>query len=316
MSPATESPLVSAVIPVHNGQRFLGDAISSVLGQSYSRLECVVVDDGSTDSTPAVTRSFGRAVRYIRKRNGGVSSARNRGIEESRGKFVAFLDADDLWLEKKIECQVETALERPEVGLVYTAATIVNGKLQVVGELDAPPPSLALRNTLLLEKPYVPAVGSTALVPKFVFGVVGLFDENLSTSADCDLTCRIAARFPTAAIHKSLALYRRHPNQMHMDPRLAERDMNLVFSKFFSEGAPDGLVRMRNRAQANLHVSLAGTYLLRRDYYSFLRHGLSAAIKRPDRALNGARSIPRVIHERRSARRTLSTTLAEGDPTT
>lgn len=118
------NPLVSCIIPVFNGERFLAEAIESILGQTYENLEVIVVDDGSTDSTADVVAGFGDAVTYVRQENAGPSSARNRGIQEAHGEFIAFLDADDVWHEEKLEKQLARFCKRPE--LAYTVTFIQN----------------------------------------------------------------------------------------------------------------------------------------------------------------------------------------------
>ena len=111
--------LVSAVIPAYNARRFLGDAIASVLAQSYAPVEIVVVDDGSTDGTVEVARSFGPRVRCLSQKNAGAGAARNLGVEHSTGSFLAFLDADDLWPPQKIAAQMEVLERRPECAMVF-----------------------------------------------------------------------------------------------------------------------------------------------------------------------------------------------------
>jgi glycosyltransferase involved in cell wall biosynthesis len=111
-------PLVSCIIPVYNGADYLADAVRSVLAQRWPAIEIVVVDDGSTDRTPDVARSFGTQVRYIRQGNAGPAVARNNGLAEARGEFIAFLDADDLWSGNKLALQASLLLERPELGVV------------------------------------------------------------------------------------------------------------------------------------------------------------------------------------------------------
>lgn len=118
-----ELGLVSVVIPTYNRAGLVPAAIRSVLAQTYEKFEIVVVDDGSTDETEAVIRrEFGDdpRVRYFRKENGGVSSARNFGLRQNRGEFVAFLDSDDVWLPGKLELQVECLRRFPLAGMVWT----------------------------------------------------------------------------------------------------------------------------------------------------------------------------------------------------
>ena len=118
---------VSVVIPVRNGERFLAEAIDSVLGQSRPPLELIVVDDGSSDSTSEVARAFESRVRYVRRPPLGVADALNSGIDLARGDFLAFLDADDVWTDDKLELQLATLRARPQLDAVF-------GHLTNVGE--------------------------------------------------------------------------------------------------------------------------------------------------------------------------------------
>lgn len=111
-------PLVSVVIPTYNRARVLPEAIDSALGQSYPRIEVIVVDDGSTDHTPRVLESYGDRILSIRKENGGVSSARNLALRAAQGRYVAWLDSDDIWLPEKTALQVALMEAHPEIVLV------------------------------------------------------------------------------------------------------------------------------------------------------------------------------------------------------
>lgn len=120
--------LVSVIIPVYNGERFLGQAIESVLKQTYRSVEVIVVDDGSTDGTAAVVRSF-ESVRYTHQRNAGQSEARNRGVDAARGELLAFLDADDLWTSDKLGLQFAALESDPELDAVFGHAQEFVGEL-------------------------------------------------------------------------------------------------------------------------------------------------------------------------------------------
>lgn len=257
-----ESPLVSAVIPVYNGAAFIGDAIRSVLAQTYPHVECIVVDDGSTDDTAAVARGFGDRIRYLYKANGGVSSARNAGIAAALGEYVAFLDADDLWKPEMLERLIGLLRARPDLGLAYAGLEDVDEGLKPIAAREVPEGSVALRNTLLMEVPIVTIVTAGAL-PARVVRDVGGFDERLSTSADMDFFCRVASRYPVARTAEVLALYRQHGGgQMHLNLRAMEHDVLLVYEKLFRPGLlPAGITALRNRAYANLFLILAvGAY--------------------------------------------------------
>ena len=113
----TASPLVSCIIPVFNGERFVAAAVDSALEQTYAPIEIIVVNDGSTDETKAVLGGYGERITVIDQANAGVNAARARGIEASSGSFLAFLDADDLWLPEKTEIQLESLAANPEAGI-------------------------------------------------------------------------------------------------------------------------------------------------------------------------------------------------------
>src|SRR5262249_14423306 len=110
-----ELPMVSVIIPVHNGERFGADAVNRVLAQHYPSLEIIIIDDGSTDSTEAEVRRLPCAVHYFKQAKQGPAAARNRGIRDASADFVAFLDVDDLWPEHTLQRLVDELLRRPEL---------------------------------------------------------------------------------------------------------------------------------------------------------------------------------------------------------
>lgn len=285
-----ETPLVSVIIPAYNNGEFIADAIKSVLAQTHGRIECIVVDDGSGDRTPDEVRRFGNRVRYLRQENRGVSSARNLGMNVAAGDYVSFLDGDDVWLPQKVELQMTLFKRRPELGAVYTGLHLTSREGDFTGREDPAPGDFALRNTLLLERPIMSIV--TAVIPRHVVKTVGGFDENLSTSADCEFGCRIAMNYPVEAVAKPLVLYRRHESQMHSNPRLTERDMRMVFERLFEDpNLPSEIRPLKNRAYANLYVSLAGAYLRRGDKGRFLIFAARALLRRPDRVFDALRRV-------------------------
>ena len=113
------TPLVSVIIPVFNGAAYLAEALESVFRQTRPPDEIVVVDDGSTDATAAVARRFGGRIRYVSQEHAGIGPARNRGLRESTGSLVAFLDHDDLWTEEKLDLQVRALEASPATGMVF-----------------------------------------------------------------------------------------------------------------------------------------------------------------------------------------------------
>jgi glycogen(starch) synthase len=113
--------LISCIVPVFNGERYLAEALDSIIAQSYRPLEIIVTDDGSIDGTPGVMASYGEQVRYLRQLNSGPAAARNLGVRAAQGEFVAFLDADDVWHPEKLIRQIARLHERPEIDLCFTS---------------------------------------------------------------------------------------------------------------------------------------------------------------------------------------------------
>lgn len=272
--------IISAVIPVYNGERFLAETIDSVLGQTYPNLECIVVDDGSTDETASIVRSYGGRVRYVEKPNGGVSSARNLGIKTATGQLIAFLDADDLWRPDKIEHQVEIFLRNQDVGLIYSAVRLVDETGSVISEVRDRFGKNILERILLLETPSY--LTMTGVVPKRVFDDVGYFDEQLSTSADADMACRIALKYRTVAIDEPLADYRQHGGQMHLNLAALDHDAHVLFQKVFEmHDLPNEIAKLRSKAYASLDSTLAIGYFSKREFRNGGRHLLRSIRSSP-----------------------------------
>jgi glycosyltransferase involved in cell wall biosynthesis len=115
------APLISCIVPVFNGEKYLSEALESILKQTYGPIEIIVVDDGSTDGTGAVAARYGKRIRYLKQPNAGEAAARNRGLSMAQGEFVALLDADDLWHPEKIARQIVECQEKPEIDFCFTA---------------------------------------------------------------------------------------------------------------------------------------------------------------------------------------------------
>ncbi|MBP8270349.1 MAG: glycosyltransferase family 2 protein [Sphaerotilus sp.] len=186
--------LVSAVIPAFNTERYLRRAIESVLAQRYGPVECIVVDDGSTDRSGEIARSFGNRVRYIAQANGGASAARNTGIHAARGEYIAFLDADDYWLDTKLEHQMRVFAAHPGLRLVsahwtWLPSTTDPAITDFKGpQFDATALSVLPGWESLLRDPYL--CTPTVVVPTAVARAVGGFDTTLPSAEDVDFFLR------------------------------------------------------------------------------------------------------------------------------
>ena len=196
-----EQPLVSVIIPVYNGTRYLRAALESVFAQTYRPFEVIVVDDGSTDDSGVIAQSF-PDVRYIHQTNQGVAAARNHGIEAARGEFFAFLDQDDLWTPEKLKLQIEHLLSHPDLGYTLT-------QQQFFLEPGANLPAWFRKE--LLSTVHTGWVLGTLVVRRTTFEQVGNFVTGYSAANDSDWFFRAkAAAIPMAIVPELLLLKRIH----------------------------------------------------------------------------------------------------------
>ena len=213
--------LVSVIIPCYNHAHFLEQAIESVLAQSYSDFEIIVVDDGSTDNTTEVVRRHS-PVRYVYQENAGLSSARNTGLWHSRGKFLVFLDADDRLLPHALETGVDCIRERPECAFVSGRCRVIDSN----GAILTSPRQLWVENEhylkLLQGGSYIwcPA---TVLYQRRIFDFVHGFNVALSPAADYELYLRVTRDFPVYSHKQVIAEYRQHHLSMSRDVLAMER---------------------------------------------------------------------------------------------
>ena len=189
-----KAPLITVIIPTYNYGRFIGETISSILAQTYENLEVIVVDDGSKDNTRQIVESFGEGVRYIYQENAGVSAARNNGIRNSKGEFIAMLDADDIWLPYKLDKQMEFFEKNPSVGVVCCQTECINKDGEVLSRRNRKdhPDRKKLYEDLLFHNRV--GGGSVGLIKKECFDKVGLFDERPEFKAveDWDMWIKLA----------------------------------------------------------------------------------------------------------------------------
>ncbi|MCK5345215.1 MAG: glycosyltransferase, partial [Candidatus Heimdallarchaeota archaeon] len=188
----TPSPLVSVIIPTYNSERFIVSAVDSVLAQTYKKIEIIVVDDGSTDQTSNKLKPYLHKIKYIKKQNGGASSARNKGIINSCGEYIAFLDADDLWRKEKVEKQISIFAKNPDIGLVYCDSATFDGNGVIHPSLKkiVETPTGEVMMDMVIHNFLN---NSSVLVKKSCFDIVGLWNEKLINGNDYDMWLRVAA---------------------------------------------------------------------------------------------------------------------------
>ena len=212
---------VSVVIPVHNGERYLAQAVESVLAQTHRDLELLIVDDGSTDATAAIIRRYAardRRVRVLTQENLGVAAAGNRGLTEARGEWVARLDADDVFLPEKLERQLAFVRRRPEVRIAGTLGHFINEAGRVIGlvSTDGPFTGEQFEAMTALGEP-VFFVHSSTLMHRETVLAAGGYREQFIQAEDIDLWLRVAERgHLLLKMPEPLLLYRLHGASLTM----------------------------------------------------------------------------------------------------
>lgn len=207
------APAVTVLIPVYNGVNYLRQAIDSVLAQTFTDYELLVVDDGSTDDTWSVIQSYGAKLRALRKENGGVASALNLGLQQARGEWIAWLSHDDAFLPEKLAVHLEYLARNPQFRASYSDYWVMDGEGKRQGVLHMPsyPPERFVRH--LFQCCFVH--GCASLIHRDCFAAVGPFPEDarFRYTQDADMWLRIARRFPFLHIPEPLTLWRYHAGQ-------------------------------------------------------------------------------------------------------
>jgi glycosyl transferase family 2 len=282
MSP--HEPLVSVIVPAWNAERTLGETLRSAVAQTYRNLEIVIVDDGSTDTTADIAKDFCGAqpnARYIRKDNGGVASARNLGIAEAKGEWIAPLDADDLWHPTRTEKMMAAALAAPEpIGFVYCWQRAIDERSTIIGSERG----WAYAGRAFRQFAYINAVGggSGLLLARAAVRHVAGYDETLRARhaqgcEDMMIQLRVARDFPVAVVPEYLVGWRQHGSNMSGDVDQMRRSYELVYRALVEEGdpIPDEVMRW---TEANWHFELAQEAAVSRNRVEVVRR-LSKALE-------------------------------------
>ena len=211
-------PLVSVIVPVYNGARFIAEAVQSIAAQGYASLEIIVVDDGSTDETAEIVARLGRDVRYVFQDNAGPGAARNRGVRDASGELIAFLDADDLWAPGSLRFLLNGLLRDPEIDVVHGYARLFKD-----GESDGGMDFLNPDEVF----PYYIGAG---LYRRRAFEKAGLFEDRLRYSEDTEWYWRAAELgLRVDRLQGITLMVRRHENNMTKGKTVADLQMLRVF---------------------------------------------------------------------------------------
>jgi glycosyltransferase involved in cell wall biosynthesis len=198
------SPLISCIVPVFNGELYLKETLASIVAQTYRPLEIIVIDDGSTDLTGQQVHSYGDQILYVYQHNAGPAAARNHGLHVAKGEFIAFLDADDVWVPHKLALQMARFNEYSELEMSITH--IQNFWSPDLDSSQAPDPARFTEAW--------PAKNNTnsLLTRRHVFDTVGLFDVNRRIVEDVDWFIRAAQHGIIKELLPDITVYRRLHN--------------------------------------------------------------------------------------------------------
>ena len=219
-------PRVSVIIPAHNAERDIADAVRSVLDQTCPDFEIIVVDDGSSDGTLAALQPFGSRVRAHSQQNAGVSAARNAGALLATGEWLAFLDADDLWMPAKLQHQLALATPMSFTDRLNIGA---RGDLPVLQSESTPMRGGDIFVALMRESNFITT--SSVMIRKDVFDALGGFSPELRTAEDWDLWLRVAARHEIGFVPEPLVQYRLQPGSLSRSYARINHDRTEVISR-------------------------------------------------------------------------------------
>ena len=246
--------MISVVIPVYNGEKTIRETIESVLKQSLSDFELIVINDGSTDSTLDIVSSIKDSrIKIFSYPNAGLATSQNRGIANASGEFISFIDADDLWTPDKLELQLKALQENPLAAVAYSWTDLIDESSQFIrpsshitvnGDVYA---RLLLIN--FLEN------GSNPLIRKEALIKVGGFDESLLRAADWDMWLRLAASYHFVTVPSAQILYRLSANSMSENVHKQAGYRIKVLQKAFAN-APESLQYLRQCSFSNMYKYL------------------------------------------------------------
>jgi glycosyltransferase involved in cell wall biosynthesis len=252
--------MISVVIPVYNGETTINDTVRSVLNQTFLDFELIVINDGSSDSTLDILGRFiDPRVKVLSYPNSGLSASRNRGIDLAKSDYISFLDADDLWTSDKLEAQIATLLDNPEMAVVYSWTEFIDQTGNLLG--------YGIRNTdtgyvfpELLEYFFIGS-GSNALIRRTVFEEVGYFDETLTSAEDWDMFLRIASRYQFSVVPKPHIYYRITDHSMSRNVIRQEQECLKVIERAYNREPGNSLLHLKKSTYANLYIYLAANAL-------------------------------------------------------
>lgn len=265
-------PKVSVIIPTYNYAKYLPETIDSVLRQTYQDLEIIVIDDGSTDNTKEIIQRYIRSsdkIKYILQENKGPAAARNRGIKEAKGEYIAFLDSDDIWVTEKLDIQASYLEQNKDIFFLYAKADVLNEHGKKIGIKPESNQHHEFKK-LIFEWGYFPT--ATVMIRKECFDKVGFFSEDLRIMEDIHLWIRISRHYKMHGMDQILGIYHRHSNNVTLNKELVYKSTAMVYEKILAE-FPNDVPRKKLRQRiAQYYYQLGKYYFDLQRYPDATRH--------------------------------------------
>ncbi len=268
-------PKVTVIIPAYNAMKYLPKTVESVLNQTLTDFEVLIINDGSSDGIVEwASQITDLRVRLISQENQGTAVARNTGIVESQGEYIAFLDADDIWEPTKLEKQAQCLDNNPLVGLVdaWTAFIDENGKL--TGLVMKHETEGDVYKEVVETCDSSVCCGSSPMIRRSCFDTLGLFDRE-SYIEDVDMWIRIATRYHYGVVKEPLVKYRMHPNNKSKDCESMLRGFRQLIEKIYSS-LPTEILYLRPRSYGRLYIFLAWRSIDTQDYQQAFHYSRQA----------------------------------------
>jgi len=251
-------PQISVVIPVYNGEKTIEESIASVLAQTFTDFELIIINDGSQDNTPNIVQqiiqqTIDSRIKLYSYPNRGLATSRNRGITKAQGEYISFLDADDLWTKDKLASQYEALQTHPQAAVAYSGTDWIDEFGNFLKHSSPPSISGNIYGVLLLSN--IVGSGSNALIKKEALLITSNFDESLKASEDWDFLIRLAAKYEFVRIDAPQILYRQSPDSMSSKLNYQEQETVKVIRKAFRQ-APSHLQYLKKISLSNTYIYL------------------------------------------------------------
>ena len=272
-------PKASVIIPAYNAMAYLPETLDSVIAQTFTDFEVLIINDGSSDNIVEwASQIQDSRVRLISQANQGLPGARNTGIWHSKGEYLAFLDADDIWESSKLAKQVECLDKNLDVGMVSSLVSAIDPNGNLIHIYHLPKFGNDIKRELFRSN--IIFCGSTPLVRRICFEKVGFFERSLKSAEDWDMWLRIAIHYSIFVIEEPLVRYRRHPNSMSTKQRIMLQEVDRVMERSF-QSAPQEFQKLKGIGSSQISIMYAWEYIAKDDVHEAYWFAKQAFIRRP-----------------------------------